>query len=270
MESLGITSLNDSGADDERAVVLRGGATHQALGSSTSRHAHYAWKLHVGVDAPVWLSSDRVSVPARDGARVLLVPPNFEHETGAVGWSVAMFVEPGTRGAPFRDVEGPRVFEGRLAAAIRDRCLAHVRHRAEHAAAIFEETIAQTFEARPVAVDPRVRRALRAIEGDPSVRLPSLASKLGISVDRLTHLVSLETGTTLRRHSLWQRLLRVLSAGASLGSLARVAQNAGFSDHAHMTRTFRRMLGRAPTDFDAPPIIVSPWAQKLVSSDGPA
>jgi len=251
--------LNDSGAGDERAIVLSGGATHQGLKAQTSSHAHYAWKLHVGVDAPVWLTSQTKCVPARHEAHVLLVPPNFEHQTGGIGWSVALFVEPGSRGTPFRNVDGPSVLQGRAATAIRERCAELLAQPASDAASLFEETVTGLFEPRRHELDVRVRRALRSIASDPAIALAELAASLGVSLDRLTHMVSQSTGAPLRRHVLSQRLLRVLSGGTPRGELARVAQDAGFADHAHMTRTFRRLLGRAPSEFRAPPVVLAPW-----------
>ncbi len=260
MEPSPLASLNDSGAGgDERAIVVSGGATHQGLKAQTSSHAHYAWKLHVGVDAPVWLTSPTKCVPAGHEAHVLLIPPNFEHQTGGVGWSVALFVEPGSRGTPFRNVGGPSVIEGNAARAIRARCAALLAQPASDAASMFEETVSGLVNPGRHEVDVRVRRALRSIASDPSIALAELAASLGVSLDRLTHMVSQSTGAPLRRHVLWQRLLRVLSGGTPRGALARVAQDAGFADHAHMTRTFRRLLGRAPSEFRAPPVVLAPW-----------
>src|SRR6266536_315741 len=83
---------------------------------------------------------------------------------------------------------------------------------------------------RPVRIHPGVSLVLR-----------HLREKLGISDD-----FSLET--PLRPYILWLRLQRAccdLMAGASV---TVAAHSAGFSDAAHLTRTFRRMLGMTPTD----------------------
>lgn len=76
--------LNDSG-EEGLTRLFRRGAVHFSERSSTSRHAHYAWKVHVGIDAPVWLDvgGRRIEAP------VLVVPPNLLHATGAHGVSFA-------------------------------------------------------------------------------------------------------------------------------------------------------------------------------------
>ena len=60
------------------------------------------------------------------------------------------------------------------------------------------------------------------------------------------HLFTSSVGVPLRPYVLWLRLqcgARELSRGASV---AEAAHAAGFSDAAHFTRTFRRMIGATP------------------------
>jgi AraC-like DNA-binding protein len=111
------------------------------------------------------------------------------------------------------------------------------------------------------SLDARVNTALAAISRDVDLDLRLLAAALRVSPDRLTHVVSEQTGMPLRRHALWHRVLRVLDAGARPAALAAAAADAGFADHAHMTRSFRRFLGRAPSEFRAPPRVIEPWSR---------
>ncbi|MET0412435.1 MAG: hypothetical protein ABW217_14130, partial [Polyangiaceae bacterium] len=80
--------LNDPVASGA-ARMVRGGVLHHSCQQSTSQHAHYAWKIHVGIDAPVWLECASGGVPVGAGARVVVVPPGVAHSTGAAGWSCA-------------------------------------------------------------------------------------------------------------------------------------------------------------------------------------
>src|SRR5690606_3609404 len=80
------------------------------------------------------------------------------------------------------------------------------------------------------------------------------------------------TGRTLRRHTArifglgpaeLQRLLRFERACALLrqpGSLTDVAHTAGYADHAHFTREFRRFTGQTPSAVRAVrPATASDW-----------
>ncbi|MGE0328644.1 MAG: helix-turn-helix domain-containing protein [Polyangiaceae bacterium] len=98
---------------------------------------------------------------------------------------------------------------------------------------------------------------LHQLHAHPGQGLRSLAASTGLTLDHLSRLVSRETGLVLRRHVLWSKLRRALTLRG--GNLASVAQGAGFADHAHLTRTFRAFLGRAPSDFASPPEIIAPW-----------
>jgi len=105
---------------------------------------------------------------------------------------------------------------------------------------------------RPVRIHPGVSLVLKhlrerlGISHDFSLR--TLAAISGLSQSRFMHVFTESTGVALRPYILWLRLQRAccdLMAGASVTT---AAHNAGFSDAAHLTRTFRRMLGMTPTD----------------------
>ena len=50
-----------------------------------------------------------------------------------------------------------------------------------------------------------------------------------------------------RRYLLWRKLSLAMSAFGRGGNLSEAAHAAGFSDSAHLTRTFYQMFGLAPS-----------------------
>lgn len=101
--------------------------------------------------------------------------------------------------------------------------------------------------ARAGSLDGRVARTLRELEQHRELDMDALAARCGLSASRLRHLFVAEIGVPLSRYRWWLRLrcaARALGAGASL---ARAAHDAGFSDAAHFSRTFRRTFGFAPS-----------------------
>jgi AraC-like DNA-binding protein len=79
-----------------------------------------------------------------------------------------------------------------------------------------------------------------------AVSLDVVAASVGLSPSRFLHLFTASVGVPLRPYVLWLRLqcgARELAGGKSV---ADAAYAAGFSDAAHFTRTFRRMLGATP------------------------
>ena len=105
------------------------------------------------------------------------------------------------------------------------------------------------------AVHPRVRkllRLLRELPPDADRSLEALAQQVGLSPGRLMHAFTGSIGLPLRPYLAWLRLQRAAAAIAGGRALSEAAVVAGFADSAHMTRTFRRMLGVTPSALRTP------------------
>jgi AraC-like DNA-binding protein len=103
---------------------------------------------------------------------------------------------------------------------------------------------------RPPSLDRRVKRVLRDLPNRlaeaEAVSLDAVAASVRLSPSRFLHLFTTSVGVPLRPYVLWLRLqcgARELACGSSVADAAHAA---GFSDAAHFTRTFRRMLGATP------------------------
>jgi AraC-like DNA-binding protein len=105
---------------------------------------------------------------------------------------------------------------------------------------------------KPPRLDPRVKRVLRLLRDQlrdsDDISLEPLAVAVGLSPSRLMHLFTDSVGVPLRPYVLWLRIQRAAGALASGRSITESAHEAGFADAAHLTRTFRRMLGATPRD----------------------
>jgi len=103
-----------------------------------------------------------------------------------------------------------------------------------------------------VKIHPGVRRVLAHLRQQQGLlddsSLNALARIAGLSSSRFMHVFTESIGVPVRQYVLWLRLQRAacdLTNGATVTSAAHMA---GFSDAAHLTRTFRRMLGTTPSD----------------------
>lgn len=101
-----------------------------------------------------------------------------------------------------------------------------------------EDTVAQ----RP---DPRVQRMLSwaGTRLEQPVTLGEAAKFVGLSSGRARHLFVEQTGLPFRSYVLWLRVTRAMEIYVGGDSLTEAAHAAGFSDSAHLSRTFRRMFG---------------------------
>lgn len=98
-------------------------------------------------------------------------------------------------------------------------------------------------------LDDRIARALaivRQMEA-PKIRLEEVADAVFLSPSRFQHLFSEEVGLPFRRYVLWRKLARSLVEVGRGSTLSAAAHASGFSDSAHLTRTFYQMFGIPPT-----------------------
>jgi AraC-like DNA-binding protein len=101
-------------------------------------------------------------------------------------------------------------------------------------------------------IHPRVKRVLRFVrehlETPKALSLRNLAGVAGLSRSRLMHVFTESIGVPLRPYILWLRLQRACGDLMRGASVTEAAHSAGFSDAAHLSRTFRRMLGTTPRE----------------------
>jgi AraC-like DNA-binding protein len=97
--------------------------------------------------------------------------------------------------------------------------------------------------------EDRVRKVLLAVRAEPTRRwrVAEMAEAAGLSGRRFREVFASQVGLGCRQYLLWTRLesaLRELARGASITEAALAA---GFADAAHLTRTYRRMVGIPPS-----------------------
>jgi len=99
-------------------------------------------------------------------------------------------------------------------------------------------------------LDPRIREVVTSLatldEARPVASI--FADGVGLSASRFGHLFREHTGLPFRRYVLLTRLQRAVGEIAVGLSLTDAALAAGFADAAHLSRTFRRMFGIAPSE----------------------
>jgi len=97
--------------------------------------------------------------------------------------------------------------------------------------------------------DARILATIETLRAAGHRRLPlaTLARGVGLSAGRLGHLFRSEVGLPIRRYRLWLRLADAVDEIARGAPLTAAAHEAGFSDSAHLARTFRRMFGITPS-----------------------
>jgi AraC-like DNA-binding protein len=249
-------ALHPSGAWSGRVFLGIGRVLYLGGASDTSPHLHHAIQICVGLDHPFRLRPGSDSQwEHHDGA---VIRTNQLHQLDASGCEVVMvYLEPESEDArhvavgdarrPIQAIPLPSVRAIRAAtAAARSRELGP-----GSAARLYRDILAQLglrVEPRD-ALDDRIRQTLRAVRAEPSRRwkIAELATAAQLSPRRFRDLFSGEIGISCRQYLLWTHLFAALTELARGVALTEAALAAGFADAAHLTRTFRRMVGIVPS-----------------------
>lgn len=218
-------------------------------GDASEPHQHHNLHLILARAGTIRVQVDEL----RDTAGVL-TRPDVEHAIDATGHEVViLFVDPeSVPGASLlsRFVE-PALF---FADETRDALLAELPATPGSAdldawAHATLATLTDGAWTRP-RMHPLVRRLLDELRDDAlddEVTLERLAERVGLSPSRLMHVFTESVGIPIRPYLRWLRVQRAATAIVTGMPLATAAIEAGFSDAAHMSRTFKQMFGLTPS-----------------------
>lgn len=100
-------------------------------------------------------------------------------------------------------------------------------------------------------LDHRIRMVCNYIQANllEPLHVKILANLAELSETRFMHLFKEGIGIPVRRYVLWQRLFGAAKEMQKGKSLTEAAYEVGFSDQAHLSRTFKDMLGVQPSLF---------------------
>jgi len=103
------------------------------------------------------------------------------------------------------------------------------------------------------AAPPRDERVVTVLESlrfrSSDTPLADLAREVGLSPDRLRHLIREQVGIPLRLYRRWLRVLVAIENLRDGASVTDAACAAGFADSAHLSRTFRKSFTFPPSAF---------------------
>lgn len=211
-------------------------------------HAHHALQVTVALTGGVFKLHLRDRVVSGD---VAIVAADAPHAFEAEGPVALLFVAPESRA-------------GRVLAKLLDGAPAVVADQFTDAAQEIEAAFRNkddalgAMRAMGQALTARLAGADRVIEPDRRVRqmiawardnldaslgAKEAAAHVSLSVSPASHLFVEQTGLPFRTFVLWLRVMRAVEAYGRGESLTAAAQEAGFADSAHLSRTFRRMFG---------------------------
>jgi AraC-like DNA-binding protein len=240
-----------------RVAMWKGGSVWVGRDTGQARpHSHHAIQITLAAAQPFRIRG--AAAEAWHHTSAAIVMPDRPHLFDGCGHTVALvFVEPETLAgrelvARHRQHDVDLLGDEGLAA-----CTAalHAVFEARGTDAALVQAAQRIVEhlsdrsAGPQAVDPRIARVLDRIREHPDAELAlaQAAAIAHLSPSRFRHLFVAQTGISFRAYLLWARVGLAVARGMAGGSWTDAAQQAGFADSAHLSRTCRRMFGIAPT-----------------------
>lgn len=220
----------------------------------SNMHAHQALQITVGLDGDFDLELEENGSRSIQRVGFACIAPQQKHKITTKNNPLAYL---------FADT-GPVAFStwkknGGIAkppdAAILDdlrRLIALPEQQPQEAHALahrwYGHTLPGLIEIRPS--DPRIARALDFIDADPlkNLNYSDLAALVHLSASRFASLFREQTGLPVRNYVLWRRLIYVFERLEDGDSITTAAHNAGFSDCAHLSRSFHEIYGSKPSE----------------------
>jgi AraC-like DNA-binding protein len=262
-------TTDDTTAWRGRLFLAPGLVLYVGVGGAARQHVHHAVQF-------VWADQggtfDLVVAGRRKKARVgaTLIPARVEHEitaTNGGGNVVLMLVDGhGARGTEL-DQQARSLIGKDLSEQLSDFQFPSVDVISANSAETWCHDVLAALGVETTdthAPSRTTRRALLYIEQALDAGVPRLADAAAFastSESRLSHRFTEEVGLPFRRFILWTRVKRAVEASRRGGDLTEAALAAGFSDAAHLSRTFRAMFGLSPSDvLPFLEIAGKPWA----------
>lgn len=216
----------------------------------TAPHAHHAIQVTIGLEGSFSFEAEGRVVR---GAAVAIAP-DTRHTFELQGSTAHVFLEPDGRLG--RAVLAALFSEGsvvplppRTVTELREALRG--RRRDEELIELGRSFVAGlSGAATPAPTNFRVQRMIAWAENrlGGAIELKEAATAAGLSPSRARHVFVEQTGLPFRVFLLWRRLNRALELYAARKPLTEAAYAAGFSDSAHLSRTFRRMFGVAAAE----------------------
>lgn len=102
----------------------------------------------------------------------------------------------------------------------------------------------------PAKVDQRIQRAVSFIANahERTFRVKDVANHVHLSESRLRHLFKAQVGQPIQNFILWMKVVDSLNLVLKGKPLTQCAYDVGFWDGAHMNRSYRELLGVAPSE----------------------
>lgn len=234
-------------------VLDAGHALYRGPAGDTKPHRHHALQLCIALEASVQVALAGAEPRLFGG---ILIGANVEHRVGGRGEVVALYYveassEDGQALASYLAGARVRSLPPGVRAVLR-RAAKRDQPGGPDFLAEWRVSVAMALGLPRPGLrggDREVVRTIQALEGafPRAIPIGELARLVGLRQRALSARFRGETGMSIRAFVLWLRLKAAVNCMADGRNLTDAAYAGGFSDGAHLSRTFAHMFGVAPS-----------------------
>ncbi|MCE9500586.1 MAG: AraC family transcriptional regulator [Leptospira sp.] len=229
---------------------------YAAQGMVAEFHRHYAVSIAITLGEPLFIETETSS----DNYFAAIVPQNLFHKANSPGTKmILLLIDPESAEcqsvAPFIQANKISKLDPALFFPLQKKFsdLLSGKLNCKEAWELHNEILFTISGIKPVKFNPDER--ILSITGKlrselpENIRVGDLAKEVALSSDRLMRLFKEQLGLPIRRYLLWLRILESVKHLKNNSNLTEAAHAAGFSDSAHMSRTFKENFGIQPSFF---------------------
>lgn len=242
-----------------RFFLWNGQALYTGITPSSSFHQHHALQIGISLNEPLRIRYQ----PTEDfiNCQSFIVAPNTAHQIDSATDALFLWLESDSVTSrilcsAYGNKGHLNIIRAEQISSILDNLKATPLHQVScsQAALLIDRILRPLLPDNFVAPlgDPRIKVVIELIKqsylSDEPYLINHIATQVYLSPSRLRHLFHDQIGISIQRYLLWQRLLRAIEQLTNGVALTQVAHETGFSDSAHMTRTFRMMFGIKPSE----------------------
>lgn len=219
--------------------------------NDTAIHRHHALQLVLGLDGSFIIHTETESIVTN----AVFIDSDINHRLSGTASTQALFLiesgsETTSRLKPILKNRGILNFSddvwSKKAISVFQKCImvnSNIDQISEAVINLLNTVFQISIEAQPF--DPRILKARTLIDNLEKKKISAnqIATTLSLSETRFIHLFRQETGIPFRRYVLWKRLMDSIKVILDTGDITQAAHEAGFSDSAHLARTFKVNFG---------------------------
>lgn len=224
---------------------------------NNTEHRHHVLQIEIGINRSFRLQIDGASYDYRS----VIIAPDVPHQVDDHNeWQLMLHIDPESLAAKqlletylenrrFKEID----FSSLTPLLPEINTYVHCTHPCKAAKKLFDAIVSALLNspADPPLIDRRIETAMEVLRRLPvkKISAKAVAEAVCLSESRFIHLFKYQMGIPLRRYLLWLRLRDAVEQVFNGMSFTNAAHHAGFSDSAHLSRTFKRMSGMTLTNY---------------------